>query len=259
MNAQKANALKMAIASMEGLFGSNVIRRAGELPQLEVMPTGLTELDAALGIGGIPKGRIVEIYGPEAVGKTALALHIAKLAQSALFIDAEHTLSPSVLNGCDGLHIMSVDTLQDALQVVLLAAPAFDVIVIDTLAALPVREELNLDIGEYCRISSTAKLLSSVLPRVSAALAQSGCMLLIVNQMREAPTVMFGNPERVPGGHALKHYASMRLDICRIECLRKGQNITGQRIRAKVVKNKCAAPFKEAKLDLIYGKGFLPT
>ena len=259
MNAQRARALETAIASMEGMFGSSVIRRAGELPPPAVMPTGLPELDAALGIGGIPKGRIVEIYGPESAGKTALALQIAKQAQAALFIDAEHALSPALLNGCEGLHILSLESLQDVLQAVLAAAPAFDVIVLDTLTALPTQEDLRRDIGEYSRKNPTAKVLSSVLPRISAALAKNGYTLLVVNQMREAPGVLFGNPERIPGGHALKHYASMRLDLRRIEPLRESQDVTGQRIRVKVVKNKCAAPFKEATLDLIYGSGYQVT
>jgi len=257
--AQKTKAIKAAIQTMESMFGPNVIRQGKELAPPKAMPTGLPELDAALGIGGIPVGRIVEIYGPESTGKTALALHIAKQAQNALFIDAERALSPMMLTGCDGMHIMSVDTLQEALQTILTAAPAFDVIVLDTLASLPTREELAMDVGDFGQINPPARVLSTVLPKIVAALEKNGSTLLIVNQMRNASVVMYGNPERVPGGKALKHYASMRLDVRRNETLREGRDIAGQRIRVKVVKNKCAVPFREAALDLMYGVGFVSS
>lgn len=250
----KAAALKQTISYISASFGKNAIRRSGELPSLEVLETHLPELDAALGVGGIPRGKIVEIYGPEAAGKTALALHIAKQAESALYIDAEHSLAPALLAGCGGAHLLEVETLEAALQAVMIASASFDVIVIDTLTALPPRLELNMTMGEYTQ-GTAAKILAASLPRLTAQLAKNGCTLVIVNQMRTNPTVMFGSPEKVPGGCALKHYAAMRLEVRRVEILKAGGQAIGQKIKVKTVKNKCAVPMREAFLALLFGSG----
>lgn len=257
MTTQNAAALQHAISSININYGSCAIRRAGELPRQEAIATGLPELDAALGVGGIPKGKIVEIYGPEAAGKTEFALHIASMAQSALYIDADHGLVSARLSGYDGLHLLSVDTLEEALQVIKIAAESFDIIVVDTLTALPTRQELIMSMGESAR-GAAAKILAAALPRLTTQLAKTGCALVIVNQTRTAP-VLYGDPVCVPGGCALKHYAAMRAEIRRIEILKEDGRAVGQRIKIKLSKNKCAVPMREVRLDLRFGAGLYPV
>lgn len=261
MEKPTSRALERALSSLNKMYGPNTVIRLGDLPTPadNIIPAGIESLDAALGIGGIPKGRIVEIFGPDGAGKTALALQLAAQVPTVLYIDADHGLSPcmtwSLSNWHNGFYLLSVDTLEDALQACLCAAPAFDLIVIDTLAALPTEEDGRCDLSESYRTNPTARILARALPLLSASLAKSGCTLVLVNQVRERPGVVYGNPEHAPGGHALKHYAAMRLDVRRINTIREGQEITGQQIRVNVVKNKCAPPFRTAILDLRYRDG----
>lgn len=246
--AAKAKALEEAVHSIWAQFGPNAIMRLGDLPtpSKNVIPTGLPDLDAVFGIGGVPRGRVVEVHGPEGAGKTALALQIARQVPNALFIDADHGLPPWL---CGGLHLLTVDTLEDALEVVRVAAAGFDVIVIDTLAALPMQYDT---VTEQQTKTTPAKLLAKALPILAAELAASGCTLILVNQLRDIPGVVYGNPERSTGGRALKFYASVRLEVRRIEVLKEGREITGQRVRVKAVKNKLAPPYREAELCLWY-------
>lgn len=248
--AAKTKALEEAIHSIRAQYGSNAIMRQGDLPapSKNVFPTGLLDLDAVFGIGGVPKGRIIEVHGPESAGKTALALQIAKRVPNALYIDADHSLPPWL---CGGLHLLTVDTLEAALEVVRVAAAGFDVIVIDTLAALPMQYDTAT---QPQTIMTPAKLLSKALPILAAELARSGCTLILVNQMRTSPGIAFGNPDVVTGGNALKFYASVRLDVHRVEAVKEGAEVTGQRIRIRAVKNKLAPPYREAELCLWYDK-----
>ena len=238
-------------------FGPYALQRGCDIPTIAALSTGLPELDSALGIGGIPVGRIVEIYGPPSAGKTALALQIAKQAGTALFIDAERALCRDSLPGCEDIHTATVDTLQDALRLIQMAAPAFDVIILDTLTALPVSEELTVQMGELCS-NTPAKVLSAALPRLSSLLSRHNCTLILVNQTRTNAGVIYGNPEKVPGGNALKHYASVRLEVRCMEYTTTARTRTGQIIRMTVVKNKCAPAFRSAAASLDFGKGFLP-
>ena len=239
-------------------YGNTALRPLSALPsQAErVIPTGLPELDAATGIGGIPKGRIVEIYGPAGTGKTALALQIVRQLQRqgvpSLYADAEHALSPMMLQGVDMLYALNVDTIEDALQACIYAAPAFGAVIIDTLPAMHTRESLQLPIGET-EIRPLAKVLAQYLPRLFSPLSASGCTLIILNQTRERQA-LFHNPETVPGGRALRHYAALRLEVRCVQYLQK----RGQRVRVRVIKNKCAASFRTAEAILTYGKGLEP-
>ena len=261
---QQNAALQYAVAQLTRDYGRNAIMRLSEVQSQaeKVIPTGISQLDEALGIGGIPKGRVIEIYGPEGAGKTALAIQIARQIQRrkapALYIDAEHALSPAILKGNGirrgGLYFLDVDTLEDALQACIYAAPAFGAIIMDTLTALPTRESLRINMGDW-ENNSQAKVMARALPKLITPLSQSGCTLIILNQMRYKPAVLHGKPETVPGGRALKHYAAMRLDVRRIEMLKEETEFIGQHIRVKVVKNKCAAPLKMADIKIIYGKG----
>lgn len=257
----KQAAIQAAEAWIAAEYGPGVLMRMGELPSPcdSVIPTGVDDLDNALGIGGIPRGRIVEIYGPENAGKTALSLLVAGQVPTTLYIDAEHSLSPYMYwrlsHGSYAAYVLDADTLEDALQTCIHAAPAFDLIVIDTLSALPTKEDLRVSLGESARTNPPAKILARALPQIKALLAKSGCTLVLVNQLREKTGVVFGNPETVPGGHALRHYADIRLDVRRLEVIRQAGQIIGQNILVKVVKNKCAPPFREAKLRLVYGEG----
>lgn len=257
----RSAALARTVCDVNKRYGAGTLFTFGESPLLNhsVIPTGIDSLDAALGVGGIPKGKIIEIYGPEAVGKTALALHIAQQASSALFIDADHGLSPEFLADAEGIHLLNVETLEDALGAVLLAAPAFEVIVIDTLAALPTQEDLAVGMGDSYRNNPPAKILAHALPRLLGPLAQSGCTLILVNQLREVPGVVYGNPEKTCGGRALRHYAAMRLDVRRIEGLKIKNRPIGHRLRVRVSKNKCGPPLGAAEIELIYGGGIVST
>lgn len=258
MTVEKSMAINASTAYLLREFGPTVIQRACDLPPLEVIPTGLSGLDTATVIGGIPKGRIVEITGPEDSCKTALALHLATRAEYVLYIDADHGLSEYMTLWHTGFYFLSVDTIDDALQACLYAAQAFDMIVIDTLAALPTREELSADLYEcYHLRNSQAKVLSKMLPKLQSALSKSGCTCVIVNQLRERPGVMSGNPEYSTGGRALQHYSSMRLDVRRISNVIEGKVITGQRIRVRVAKNKCAAASRSTELELSYEEGIV--
>lgn len=245
---QRDEALKQTIGDIRRQYGPNAIMRLGDLPSpsADVIPTNLSDLDAVFGIGGVPKGRIVEIHGPEGVGKTALALQIARQAPAALYVDADHGLPPWL---CGGLHLLTVDSLEDALDAVRVAAAGFDVIVIDSLPALPMRDD---EITELHTTKTPAKLLSKALPILAAELTRSGCTLILVNQLRDIPGIVYGNPEISTGGRALRFYASVRLDVRRIEVLKEGREITGQRVRVKAVKNKLAPPYREAELCLWY-------
>ena len=249
MTEKQNRSLQWTVDFIKRNFGTSCICTASALPSLSVLPTGLPDLDEALGIGGIPRGKIVEIHGPDAAGKTALALHIAQMVQTAVYIDADHGLTPAQMAACEGVHFLSVETLEDALTVIMKAATACDVIVIDTLTALPAKVELLEPIGTYQ--GAVAKILSAAFPQLVIQLAKTGCTLVIVNQIRKPP-VIYGNPEKVTGGCALRHYAAMRLDVRCAEYIMEKKVVTGQRIRIKTVKNKCAAPMKEIRLDLLY-------
>lgn len=220
-------ALELALWSLNREYGEGTVRRAAELPQREVIPTGRAELDAALGIGGLPRGKIVEIYGPEYTGKTSLALQIARQVENALYIDADYGLNP---NYARGLYLAHVDTLEGALEMVETAARAFDVVVIDTLTALPTAQQAEARMDNYSGARSQAKVLSSCLPWIISALSRYGCTLVLVNQVREKSAVYFGNPEHSTGGRALKHYAAVRLNV--------------RQDGIKVTKNKCGPSYR---------------
>ena len=244
-------------------YGNTALRPLSAFPSQaqHVIPTGLPELDAALGIGGIPKGRIVEIYGPDSSGKTALALQIVRQLQQqgvpSLYIDAEHGLSPMMLHGIDMLYALNVDTIEDALQACIRAAPAFGVVIIDTLAAMLTRESRDLTIGEH-ENRPLSKVLARHLPRLFPSLQKSGCTLILLNQIRDRVGALYGDPTTTPGGRALRYYATLRLEVRRIEYVRHNGKIAGQRVRLKITKNSYAAPYRSADANLIYGKGFIP-
>ena len=243
----KEKALEQSINSIKEQYGDGAIMRLLDLPSPteDVIPTGLSDLDAVFGIGGVPKGRIIEIHGSEGAGKTALALHIAKQVSAALYIDADHGLPPWL---CGGLHLLTVDNLEAALEAVRVAAAGFDLIVIDSLPALPMQNDTVTELHG----PSPAKLLSKALPILASELAASGCTLILVNQMRIRPGIMFGNPEKTTGGMALKFYASIRLDVRRVEVLKEKGKVLGQRVRVEAVKNKLAPPYRTAELCLWY-------
>lgn len=266
----KEQDLQMALTKLARKHGANIVTHLSTItPQAEnIISTGINQLDHALDIGGIPKGRIVEISGPEMAGKTALALHIAKQIQKdspVLYIDAERSLSPALINGSgikpDNFYLLkNVDTLEDVLEVCRYAAPAFGAIVIDTVSALPTKGLKEMDMEDLIigTVDNCAQKLSIALPILVKCMANSGCTLILISQLREKLGVMFGSPEFVLGGRAIKHYASMRLDVRRIETLRYGRygsRVIGQRIRIKVTKNKFGAPDKESEVDIIYGEG----